>query len=148
MRYLLIILSLVSLSFPIDGLMNHKQQDIFELVKIMHEPVDTILHSVVELMCMFGCDDINTDLLIYDLKEIIDQEEYYMIFIPYLDEKFTHFEIQDLLRFYNSHTGKKFNSLSYDMTLNGTQKTIGYIQDFQIKAKKMLDTNKDKYIKK
>ena len=144
----LLLILLVSFSFSIDGLIDDKQKDIFELVQVIHEPVDSILYTAFEYIFMFGYNDIDINLVKDDIKKIMDTNEYYMIFVPFYDDKFTHSEIKDLLRFYKSDVGRKINSLTSEMGVDATKRTMKYFEKLKSKADEIIGKNKEKYKKK
>ena len=143
----LLLILLFSFSFSIDRLTNDKQEDIFELVQVIHdESIDTIFQNIFQYISMFGNDDIKWDLLKSDLIKIMDLNEYYMLYVPFFDENFTHSEIKDILRFNKSDTGRKLNSLAIKMSVDETERTIKYFEDWTRKAKDIIGQNKGKYI--
>ena len=141
----LLFILLLSFGFSIDGEIDDKQRDILELVEVMHEPVDSLLSTVFEYIFMFGYEDINKSLVMDDLIKIMDSDEYYKIYVPFYDEKFTHSEIKDLLRFYNSDIGKKINNLSMEISLETTKKTQEYLKELIVEVKEVIGSNKEKY---
>ena len=125
MKKIILINLLITICF---GSLSPKEKDILELVKINHYPIDSLISSSIELIRLFDNNDkVDWNLLSKDIKNIMSEDDYYMIYIPMYDDLFSASEIKDLLRFYRSPTGRKMTNLTLKLTTEEVKVNMKYI---------------------
>jgi hypothetical protein len=84
-----------------------KEKDILELIKISHQPLDSVIYQTIQLMeamdPIFSDDDkdIDWESLTNDVMKVISEDEYYRIYVPMYDKYFSHSDITFITSFVN-----------------------------------------------